>query len=55
MEEGIEIVRAACARHDGYKRNPFVGVERGHHYARAMSSWTLALACSGFAIDPRSG
>src|SRR5207249_3181765 len=30
-------------------------VECGHHYARAMSSWTLLLALSGFRWDATTG
>ncbi len=50
-EEGLEIVRAARARQDGYKRNPFNEVECGNHYARSMSSWGLIPALSGFSVD----
>lgn len=46
-EEGLEIVRAVHARHDGVRRNPWDEVECGHHYARSMSSWALLLALSG--------
>ncbi len=46
-QEGLEIVKAARDRHDGYRRNPWDEVECGHHYARTMSSWALILALSG--------
>ena len=36
------------ARFDGEKRNPWDEAECGHHYARAMSSWSAILALSGF-------
>lgn len=39
-EEGLEIVRAIRARYDGARRNPFDEAECGHHYARAMASWS---------------
>jgi uncharacterized protein (DUF608 family) len=49
--EGLDIVRAARDRYDGRKRNPWDEVECGHHYARAMSSWSLLHALSGFSWD----
>lgn len=56
IEEGMECVADARARYDGRRRNPFDEAECGHHYARAMSSWAVVLALSGFlysAIDKR--
>ena len=35
-------------RYNGSKRNPFDEAECGHHYARAMASWSSVLALSGF-------
>ncbi len=35
-------------RYDGERRNPWDEPECGHHYARAMSSWSGMLALSGF-------
>lgn len=46
--EGVEAVRNARARFDGERRNPWDEPECGHHYARAMSSWSTLLAASGF-------
>jgi hypothetical protein len=51
VREGLEIVRAARDRYDGRKRNPWDEIECGHHYARAMSSWSLLHALSGFCWD----
>ena len=48
VEEGVEILRNVRQRHDGEKRNPWDEAECGHHYARAMSSWSTILAMSGF-------
>jgi len=46
--EGVEAVKNARARYDGERRNPWNEPECGHHYARAMSSWSTLLAASGF-------
>jgi uncharacterized protein (DUF608 family) len=48
VEAGLAIVRAVRARHDGIRRNPWDEFECGHHYARALSSWALLLALSGY-------
>jgi non-lysosomal glucosylceramidase len=48
LGEGLTIVEAVRARHDGVRRNPWDEVECGHHYVRSMSSWALILALSGF-------
>ncbi len=47
VEEGLTLVQAVRDRYDGERRNPWDEVECGHHYARAMSSWSLLLALSG--------
>jgi uncharacterized protein (DUF608 family) len=51
VDEGLMLVKAVRERHDGYRRNPWDEVECGHHYVRAMSSWALLLALSGFKYD----
>jgi len=48
VKEGLAIVEAVRGRYDGAHRNPWNEVECGHHYARAMSSWSLLMALSGF-------
>ncbi|MCX6624539.1 MAG: GH116 family glycosyl hydrolase, partial [Acidobacteria bacterium] len=48
VEEGAAIVQALRNRYDGVRRNPWDEVECGHHYARAMASWSLLTAFSGF-------
>jgi non-lysosomal glucosylceramidase len=51
VKEGIECVRNARVRYDGERRNPWDEPECGHHYARAMSSWSTLLSLSGFRYD----
>lgn len=48
VSEGLDIVRAVRNRYDGERRNPWNEVECGHHYARALSSWSVLLALSGY-------
>jgi uncharacterized protein (DUF608 family) len=51
VKEGLDVVRAVRGRYDGARRNPWDEEECGHHYARAMSSWALLLALSGYRYD----
>ena len=56
IEEGFAIVKGARDRYDGIPRapigrNPWNEIECGGHYARAMSSWSLLLALSGYEYD----
>ena len=46
--EGLRIIKNIRARFDGEKRNPFDEPECGHHYARAMASWSAVPALTGF-------
>lgn len=46
--DGLKCIKSIRDRFDGYKRNPYDEPECGHHYARAMASWALVLALSGF-------
>ncbi len=55
VESGLRLVQAVRARHDGELRNPWDEVECGHHYARAMSSWALLPALSGFTCNAAEG
>lgn len=48
LAEGLAIVKGVRDRHDGERRNPWDEFECGHHYARAMASWSLLLALSGY-------
>ncbi len=46
--EGLECIENIRRRYDGEKRNPWDEAECGHHYARAMASWSALVALSGF-------
>jgi uncharacterized protein (DUF608 family) len=50
-KEGLEIVKAVSDRYNGLHRNPWDEEECGHHYARAMSSWAVLLALTGYRCD----
>jgi uncharacterized protein (DUF608 family) len=50
-DEALRVVRAIRDRYDGERRNPFNEAECGHHYARAMASWALVPALTGFAYS----
>jgi hypothetical protein len=47
-ESGLKCIKSIRDRFDGEKRNPFDEPECGHHYARAMASWSGVLAMTGF-------
>jgi uncharacterized protein (DUF608 family) len=56
IEEAFAVVKGARDRYDGIPRlpiprNPWNEIECGGHYARAMSSWSLLLAASGYEYD----
>jgi len=67
LKEGFTIVKAAADRYDGelrpgmtdrawgYSGNPFGDDECGKFYARAMSNWSVLLACQGFVYDGPAG
>lgn len=55
IKEGLLVTKAARDRHDGTRRNPWDEYECGHHYARAMSSYSLLLALSGFQYSAPNG
>jgi uncharacterized protein (DUF608 family) len=48
VAEGLTIVKALRSRYDGRSRNPWNEYECGNYYARAMASYTLLGALSGF-------
>jgi hypothetical protein len=55
-KEALTCIQAIRDRYDGRKRNPFNENEAGYHYARAMASWAMVPAYTGFvysAVDKR--
>jgi uncharacterized protein (DUF608 family) len=54
-EEGLRIVKAVHDRHHPAKRNPWNEVECSDHYARAMASYGVFTAASGFEIHGPKG
>lgn len=64
LEPALKIVHTARSRYDGRRReglnsgpggNPFNELECGKFYARAMSSWSLLLACQGLILEGPAG
>jgi hypothetical protein len=70
LKEGFMVTRAIYDRYDGrlrtgltntnyaswgYSGNPFGDDECGKFYARAMSIWSMLLACQGFIYDGPAG
>ena len=48
VREGLDLVKATRSRYDGLTRNPYNEYECGSYYARAMASFALLAAFSGF-------
>lgn len=53
-DEAVQVVTDIRARHDGRRRNPFDEPECGRHYGRALASWGLIPAWTGFRFDGRT-
>lgn len=51
VSEGLAIVEALRSRFDGRARNPWNEYECGSYYARAMASYGLLIALSGFSYS----
>jgi uncharacterized protein (DUF608 family) len=51
VNEGLKVVEGVRARYTGERRNPWNELECGSHYSRAMASWSVLLALSGFSVD----
>ena len=50
-EMALRIIEATRGRYDGRKQNPWNDIECGDHYVRAMASWALLEAASGYCYD----
>ncbi|MFC1526953.1 GH116 family glycosyl hydrolase, partial [Candidatus Latescibacterota bacterium] len=48
VDEGLSVVRAVRLRYDGKVRNPWNEYECGNYYARALASYGVLMALSGF-------
>jgi len=55
LDEGLAIVKAISDRYDGVRRNPWDQIEWGHHYTRAMASYSVFLALTGFRYSAVEG
>ncbi|AIE84400.1 hypothetical protein OP10G_1032 [Fimbriimonas ginsengisoli Gsoil 348] len=55
VEEGLSICRAVHERYHPSKRNPYNEVECSDHYSRAMASWGVFTALSGFSYNGPAG
>lgn len=55
VEECLAICRGIHERYAPDKRNPYNEVECGDHYARALASWGVLVALSGFEYDGPAG
>jgi hypothetical protein len=53
--EARDILRGIRARHDGIRRNPWNEYECGSHYARALASYGVLIALTGFKYDAVAG
>ena len=51
VEPALRILEATRTRYDGRKQNPWNDIECGDHYVRAMASWALLEAASGYRYD----
>lgn len=55
LDKGLEMIEAVRRRYDGLRRNPWNEIECGSNYARAMASYGLLQAYSGFRYDMTRG
>ncbi|MCW8132260.1 MAG: hypothetical protein KIS92_18070 [Planctomycetota bacterium] len=55
VDEGLAVTKGVRDRYDGLRRNPWNEFECGHHYARAMASWSLVTALGGFSYSAVEG
>ncbi|MFI5385930.1 MAG: GH116 family glycosyl hydrolase [Fimbriimonadales bacterium] len=55
VEEGLSICKGVHERYHPAKRNPYNEVECSDHYSRAMASWGVFTALSGFSYHGPAG
>ena len=55
LQEAFIMLRAIHDRYHGAKRNPWNEIEGAEHYSRAMHSWNVLLALSGYTYDGPPG
>ena len=55
IDEALTIIMSIRDRYDGFKRSPWSETEAGHHYVRAMASFSLLTAFSGQETDMVNG
>ncbi|MBS1722888.1 MAG: hypothetical protein JSS66_08045 [Armatimonadetes bacterium] len=55
VEEGLSICKAIHERYHPAKRNPYNEIECSDHYARALASWGVFTALSGFTYHGPKG
>jgi hypothetical protein len=55
VEEGLQVVKALDTRYSPEKRNSFNEIECGDHYGRALASYGVLIALSGYRHDGPAG
>jgi non-lysosomal glucosylceramidase len=55
LTQGLTVCRAVHDRYDASRRNPYNEIECSDHYARAMSSYGVFIAATGFHCHAPSG
>ncbi len=55
LQEAFVVLKSIDQRYDARKRNPWNEIEGAEHYVRAMHSWNVLLALSGFYYDGPAG
>jgi non-lysosomal glucosylceramidase len=55
LTQGLTVCRAVHDRYNASRRNPYNEIECSDHYARAMSSYGVFIAATGFHCHAKSG